>query len=175
MSETKKRTEQLLEIIDGAISLERNAKHFYRGMSEEIFDPDAKEMLFMMSDFEEGHELELFRKRLELLTELGLADENLPRVSIDREQSEVKLHPMSAPGELTVEGILLFGIEIEKRAKKYYEDKLAEVTDPDIRKLLLDLIREEEGHARILTRQLEGIDVSGFIKDMQDLEDEISH
>jgi len=170
----RKNVLMLINILDDAISLERNARQFYISMSHKAENPEGKRMFRIMADFEEGHELELIARRREVLSRPEMKGMPAPPINIEEELCETDLVPGSPSGD-SVEEIINFGIEIEKAAKKYYEEKLSKAGNEETMKLLSDLALEEEMHVRVLKEQLKNLDASRFEKDMEDIEKELGH
>lgn len=127
--------EELIRVLNEAISAEYGALFLLPQHIALVEDEETKRQLRLIQEME----LEHAEKTAQMIFQLGAEPKaDLPQLQVRSELRQVL--------ESHVEG--------EKRAIDIYTRAEARADDPEMRKRLADLRREEEGHLRLLERAL---------------------
>lgn len=145
------------DIFEIAEQLERNGAKFYRSAAESVGDQNAKAFLLRLADMEDDHEKTFSKMRSELT-----ADEKAATV-FDPEGEAV--HYLQALADTRVffekemdvssmEAIFKDAITAEKDSIVFYLGMRDAVPGSMGRSRLDDIIKEEMGHIRLLSKEL---------------------
>ena len=145
------------DVFEMAEQLERNGVKFYRQAADSIDEPDARAMLLKFADMEVEHE-KTFSDMRKSLT----ADEKTPTVFDPNGESVLYLRALADTRVFfkktidfsTLESILKAAIEAEKDSIVFYLGMKEAVPDAKGKARLDDIIKEEMGHIRLLSREL---------------------
>ncbi len=160
---------RLIKTIDKAISMERHARSFYEVASERIQSAEGSKILRWLADFEDAHHARLTTKRDEFLQEIHDNESDYPPPEITSGLSETGPDSL-VDDSLTETEILMLAIENEKRAQSFYERKSNAAGHGPLKDLLLELMREEERHIKILVDQHRHIEINrvwGSLEEVQ--------
>lgn len=132
------RNEDLIRVLNEAISLEYGALFLLPQHIAQVKDEELKRQLRLIQDME----LEHAEKTAQMIYQLG----SEPKADLPQ------LKPRSGVRE-----ILDVHMAGEKKAIDVYTRAEARATEPEMKKMLSDLRREEEGHLRLLERAMERV------------------
>jgi rubrerythrin len=145
------------EVFEMAEQLERNGAEFYRTSARAISDPRAGALLVQLADMEDEHEKIFARMRAQLT-----ASEKAQTV-FDPEQEAVQYLKAMADTRVffektidtsSMEAILKDAITAEKDSIVFYLGMRDAVPEEMGRRHLDQIIREEMGHIRLLSKEL---------------------
>ncbi|CAB5088390.1 hypothetical protein D3OALGA1CA_1118 [Olavius algarvensis associated proteobacterium Delta 3] len=145
------------DVFEMAEQMERNGAKFYKEAAESIDDQDARAMLLKFADMEIEHEKTFSDLRKNLTT-----DEKTPTVFDPNGESVLYLRALADTRVFfektidfsTLESILKAAIEAEKDSIVFYLGMKEAVPDKMGKARLDDIIKEEMGHIRLLSREL---------------------
>lgn len=146
MSEAGK---SVLDALMRGMEIEKETFDFYTRAEQKTFNPEGKRIFRWLAKSEESHYLKL--------SELYKAlDEGGRWVFYGG--STISLEPEGENAGVgfdtgDVEALRL-AMDVEKKGIAYFEDLLAETTDPDGRGMIETLRREEEEHLRVIAEKL---------------------
>jgi rubrerythrin len=132
------RNEDLIRVLNEAISLEYGALFLLPQHIAQVKDEELKRQLRLIQDME----LEHAEKTAQMIYQLG----SEPKADLPQ------LRPRSSIRE-----ILEAHVEGENKAIDVYTRAEASATEPGMKNMLSDLRHEEEGHLRLLQRALERV------------------
>jgi len=127
--------EELLKALNRALGAEYGTLWLLPQHMAQVEDEELKRQLKLIADVE----LEHAEKSAEMIYQLG----GTPNADLPN------LRPRSG-----VKEILQAHVEGEREAIAIYERAIAAAEDPEMRKMLEEMRREEEGHQRLLERAL---------------------
>jgi len=127
--------EEFIRVLNEAISLEYGALFLLPQHIAQVKDEETKRQLKLIEEME----LEHAEKTAQMIYQLGAE----PKADLPQ------LRPRS-----NLRDILEVHIAGEKKAIDVYTRAEAAATEPEMRKMLAELRREEEGHLRLLERAL---------------------
>ena len=130
--------EELLEILNEALSAEYGALFLLPNHIAQVTDEETKRQLRLIADME----LEHAEKSAQMIYALG----GVPKGDLPN------LKPRSGLRE-----ILEAHMAGEREAIAVYQRAAAKCRDPEMRKMLEGMKRDEEGHERLLARLLERV------------------
>ena len=133
----------LSEIIEYAISKEREAQATYSEVAEKARHPSSRTMLAEMAEAEEAHEKALRDLDVSKLPEMPA--EKTEDLRIAEFLKEVELKPDSDFQE-----IIIYAIKREEVARDFYDALAKDCENPDAKKLFELLAEQELGHKRKL-------------------------
>ena len=146
MSESRK---SVLDALMLGMEMEKETFDFYVKAAQKTFNPEGKRIFRWLAESEETHYLKL----AEIYKALDAGGS-----WVFFSASTIELDP---PGEEPAVGFetgdieaLRLAQEIEEKAIDYFEDLLTKTTDPDGRKMVEALRREEEKHLRVISEKL---------------------
>ena len=133
-----------MDMFEFSIQMEKDAEALYRKMAEAAPVEGIKKVLLMLAEDEVRHRvaIENLQKKMAIPSVEGTAldiktvfdemkqDENITNISVDAVDDYKK------------------AVEIEKRGMEFYQQKFAEVDDPESKKLFEILMNQETYHLR---------------------------
>ncbi|MBM3327938.1 MAG: hypothetical protein FJY67_00505 [Calditrichaeota bacterium] len=135
-----------VEVIGLAVAQEIQARKLYRLLALKVQNPLAKGKFLALAREEESHREMLYRL---LAASTGEAKPRLPKKAL-RSYAPI-------PVNLPLPEILLYAIEKERQAAKFYRDAAGRSSDPSGQRLLYYLAQFEEGHERTLRAEYEAV------------------
>ncbi len=145
------------DIFEMAEQMERNGAKFYRTAAESVQDQDAKMFLLKLADMEDNHEKTFADMRVKLSEE-----EKTPTVFDPQDESTAYLRALADTRVFFekeidtsgMEAILKDAITAEKDSIVFYLGMREAVPETLGRNRLDDIIKEEMGHIRLLSKEL---------------------
>ncbi|MFC2154044.1 ferritin family protein, partial [Candidatus Altiarchaeota archaeon] len=150
-----------LQILDGAIKLEREGRRFYREAAGKVDDAAVREVLKRLENDEQDHQ-ELLEYQYDSLSTkrewLVLQDfvhkceepERIREKLFDKEEGSISA---SFKEEMSVREVLDLGIKLERGTMEYYRKAAQEISDDVGRQILEHLANWEEGHLKTLEEE----------------------
>ena len=147
-----------------AIAREKEARDFYRTASEDAADENGRKMLKWLANEEVWHHVGL-EKQLKSLMGNNSWEEwkeaSLPISQNDLIETAETDHTREATSYKHITGneksALRTGLRSELKSKQFYTDFAAATTDPKGKKVFESLIKQEEGHIKIIQAALDTI------------------
>jgi len=134
----EKNRQELVDMLNKALSAEYGALFLLPRHIAQVQDEETKRQLRLIADME----LEHAEKTAQLLLQLGEEPKgDLPNLQVRKGLRE----------------ILEAHLAGEKQAIGIYEKLASLCSDPQMKKTLIDMQREEEGHQRLIERLLERV------------------
>ncbi|MBL8028025.1 MAG: ferritin family protein [Fibrobacteres bacterium] len=134
---------QLNQWVEFAIGEEEKAFTLYAGLAVKVTDKGAKEMLMDMANMEKGHAAKLRSFKAgesSALSSASAANLKMGEYMVEKPLSE----------NATVQDVLLFAIQAEKKAVRLYNDMSSAVTDPSQKDFFVKMAEEEARHKNSL-------------------------
>ncbi len=122
-----------------AINEENNAVKLYEQLASKVTDKGARVMLLDMAAMERGHAEKLKGIRFSLIN--CTDDKKIANLKMAEYMVEKPLAENS-----TVQDVILYAIQAEKRAVNLYNDMAAAVSDAEQKRFLIEMACEEERH-----------------------------
>ncbi len=145
------------DIFEIAQQLERNGAKFYRTAAESINEPEAKQFLLKLAEMEDDHE-KTFSKMRATLTASEKAstvfDPNGDAVHYLRALADTRVFFEKEIDTTSLQAILKDAITAEKDSIVFYLGMREAVPEGMGRGRLDDVIKEEMGHIRLLSKEL---------------------
>ena len=140
------------EILEYALTLEKDGYDFYCSASEKVTNPIGKKMLEWLAKEETEH-IKKLTKALKSMQEegkLACSEEDLERGETFRfktmfSQAKEKVKAL-VPADTDDLKALEIAMEMENKGYTFYKDSLKEVDDPEGRALLESLAQDESDH-----------------------------
>lgn len=143
-----------MDIFDFSIQMENDAEDLYRSLAAKTKQPGIKRVFEMLADDEKNHAkvVEILRKKMDTGETKGSMAEVITVFS------EIKKE--AAEGFLSEDLLdeLRRALEIEKKGKEFYQEKLLELETEAGRKLFKNLSRQEEYHYKTVENLIELIE-----------------
>lgn len=133
------------EVLAGAIHREIGARDFYKRISGEIENSEGKERFKRLAGDEEGHRKKLEAWYEKLFDRRFVADTKLLAAS---EIKGIKIRKRAGAMEA-----LDLAIKAEAEAEDFYTKQAEDVSQAELKELLIRLSKEEHGHYEILTAE----------------------
>lgn len=146
MSEAGK---SVMDALMRGMEIEKETFDFYTRAEQKTFNPEGKRIFRWLAKSEEGHYLKL--------SELYKALDQGGRwvfyggatISLEPEGEEAGVGFETSDVEA-----LRLAMEVEKKGIAYFNDLLAQTTDPEGKSMVEALRREEEEHLRVISEKL---------------------
>uniref|UniRef100_C6E4H7 Rubrerythrin n=1 Tax=Geobacter sp. (strain M21) TaxID=443144 RepID=C6E4H7_GEOSM len=139
----------VLDALMLGMEMEKDTFDFYVKAAQKTFNPEGKRIFRWLAESEETHYLKLAEIYKSLDAGGGW---------VFYAASTIELEPSDGePGvgfETDDIEALRLAREIEEKGIDYFEDLLEKTTDPDGRRMVETLRREEEEHLRVITEKL---------------------
>lgn len=139
----------VLDALMLGMEMEKDTFDFYVKAAQKTFNPEGKRIFRWLAESEETHYLKLAEIYKSLDAGGGW---------VFYAASTIELEPSDGePGvgfETDDIEALRLAREIEEKGIDYFEDLLKKTTDPDGRRMVETLRREEEEHLRVITEKL---------------------
>ena len=145
------------DIFEMAEQMERNGAAFYRTAAAAVDGEDAKSFLLKLAAMEDDHEQTFSRMRAELTkaeTSSTVFDPEGEAVYYLRALADTRVFFQKEIDTSSLEAILKDAIVAEKDSIVFYLGMRDAVPDKMGRDRLDDIIREEMGHIRLLSKEL---------------------
>jgi rubrerythrin len=139
--------EKIKEIVQEAIKEEEYFTIFYTRLAEKATDPQLKEELIRLSDFEKMH-----KERLEKLNFFKVNPENANKITnldVSKDLGLPKIDEF-----LNMESMFEFAIQQEINAQKKYSQLAEIIEDQETKQTFITLAQEEKGHEQLLKDKL---------------------
>jgi rubrerythrin len=133
------------EVIDFAISREREAVEFYRELQSIARFAAQKETLEEFEEMEHGH----IRLLEGVLRREGFSGERKPAVNLEL---DTYLVPAEPAADMTYQDILTAAVKKEKRSMELYSRLAEEAASPDLEEIFQRLFAEESNHKHYFER-----------------------
>ncbi|TFG69012.1 MAG: rubrerythrin [Anaerolineales bacterium] len=139
-----------MNVYEFAMQMEQDGESFYRDMATQSPHSGVTRILTMLADDEVKHYnivKALSEKKSPTMTRTTILDDaknvfaGIKDLSFDFEGAQVDLYKQAQ--------------EIEQRSQDFYNEKATLVTDPDARKILLQIADEERRHYFLLDHMIE--------------------
>ena len=135
---------QIGTILEGAIKGEEYSYQMYMKAVEMTNNTKVKEILQNLAEQEKMH-----KEKLQALNFEKLGEEMIPDALRQEDvAAEVELTPVEEFKD--IEQLFEFALNMEKRAVSMYEQLLNATTNEEAKSLFETLLREEEGHVRLV-------------------------
>lgn len=142
----------LQDALDLAIGIEQEAQERYEEFTKLVggrYAGDASDMFRMMASYEARHRTELAERRAKLF---GAAPAHVsPDATEDVEAPDVTAPRVFMSARQAME----VALASEEKAYDFYTAALAQVRDPEVRKLFTELQGEELKHQRLVREKME--------------------
>ena len=148
--------------LDVAIAREKEAQEFYLKAAEKTEDKDGKHLLKWLAKEEEWHAFGIQKQLKSLLGKQGWQEwqeKSIPITERDIEVASETAHTREATsyahitkGEVSA---VRTAMRAEKRAVVFYTRCAEASTDPNAKKMWESLVKTEEGHFKLLQREME--------------------
>jgi rubrerythrin len=146
MSETGK---SVLDALMRGMEIEKETFDFYTRAEQKTFNPEGKRVFRWLAKSEESHYLKL----TELYKTLDQGGHWVffggPTITLEPEGNEAGVGFETSDIEA-----LRLAMDVEKKGIAYFDDLLAQTTDPEGRSMIESLRREEEEHLRVISEKL---------------------
>jgi rubrerythrin len=148
------------EVFEIAEQIERNGANFYRNVAEKITDSDKKQLLTDLAEMEDEHEQTFKSLRSELSTDEKIQTTFDPEGESERylrALADTRIFYEKKVDITSFEEILKSAIIAEKDSIVFYLG-MKDVVPAHLGKQKLDdIIKEEMGHIRLLSKELLGL------------------
>jgi rubrerythrin len=145
------------DVMEIAIEIEKNGAAFYRKSAESLSDSESKKLLLDLAAMEDDHEkkfVELKKSLLELEKTSTVFDPNDESGQYLRALADIRVfYGMDEPGK-SLKEILKSAINVEKESIVFYLGMKDMVPEKYGKSRIDDIIKEEMGHIRLLSKQL---------------------
>ena len=146
MSEAGK---SVLDALMRGMEIEKETFDFYTRAEQKTFNPEGKRVFRWLAKSEESHYLKL-TELYKTLSEGGhWVFYGGPTISLEPEGTGT-----GVGFETTDMEALRLAMDVERKGIGYFNDLLAQTTDPDGRSMIESLRREEEEHLRVISEKL---------------------
>jgi rubrerythrin len=145
------------EIFEMAEQLERNGAEFYRTAAKTVSDPRAGALLVQLADMEDEHEKVFARMRAQLTASQKaqtVFDPEQEAVQYLKAMADTRVFFEKVIDTSSMEAILKDAITAEKDSIVFYLGMRDAVPEEMGRRHLDQIIREEMGHIRLLSKEL---------------------
>lgn len=165
--------DQMLSLIREAVDLELNGEKFYRRAAQITDNENGKAMFERLAKEEVGHLEEVGRIFSAITGGDGwktIVEEEMAKGArsklVDELDNAVRARKK---GELADDAeALRIGMDMERRAMKFFEDLIARTEDPKVREFAEKLAEEEQFHYDMLQTQMDSVENMGVWVDMGD-------
>lgn len=148
------------DIFEIAEQLERNGAKFYRAAAQSMTDKGPKDFLLKLADMEDEHEQTFVKMRSELTADEKTStffDPEGEAVQYLRALADTRVFFEKEIDTSSMEAILKEAITAEKDSIVFYLGMRDAVPENMGRDRLDDVIKEEMGHIRLLSRELKAL------------------
>jgi rubrerythrin len=139
----------VLDALMRGMEIEKETFDFYTRAEQKTFDPEGKKVFRWLARSEESHYLKL----TELYKTIDQGGRWVffggPTITLEPQGDEAGVG--FETGDIEA---LKLAMEVEKKGIAYFNDLLAQTTDPDGRSMIESLRREEEEHLRVISEKL---------------------
>lgn len=145
------------DIFEIAEQLERNGAVFYRTAAEAVPDASAKDFLLKLADMEDDHEKTFARMRTQLTADektTTVFDPEGEAAGYLRALADTRVFFEKEIDTTSLEAILKDAITAEKDSIVFYLGMRDMVPEDKGRNRMDDIIKEEMGHIRLLSKEL---------------------
>lgn len=145
------------DIFEMAEQLERNGASFYRTAAEQVTDESEKSILLKLADMEDDHEKTFAQMRKELSASEKAAtifDPEGEATLYLKALADTRVFFQKEIDTSSMEAILKDAITAEKDSIVFYLGMREAVPEKSGRSRLDDIIQEEMGHIRLLSKEL---------------------
>lgn len=154
----------LIRILDNAILMERNASFFYINAAKRVKSDEGKKMFEWLANFESGHEARLISRRRDIFSHPAM--EGIPHFPVEDQRGQSEARQTQISDEPSDTEVLMVAIDNEKIAKTYYETEAEKISDKEMVTVFLNMAKDEERHIKILSEQLNHLQVERFWLDL---------
>jgi len=144
-------TMNLQDALDMAVLVEKEAEERYLLFAEQLgkrYSGDAADFFTMMARNEQLHGIEIAERRHLLFGDTP------SRVTANRVEYDIEAPDLGKPRRyMSPRHALEIAMESEVKAYEFYDQALAGIQDPTVRKLFEELRDEEAEHQRLLNEQ----------------------
>src|SRR5208337_1157638 len=144
-------TMNLQDALDMAVLVEKEAEERYLLFAEQLgkrYRGDAADFFTMMARNEQLHGIEIAERRHLLFGDTP------SRVTANRVEYDIEAPDLGKPRRyMSPRHALEIAMESEVKAYEFYDQALAGIQDPTVRKLFEELRDEEAEHQRLLNEQ----------------------
>jgi len=162
MEEMNKIPDDMHEILQMAIQLEKKGYEYYSEASQKITNSVGRKMLERLAQDEINH-VNRFTEMYNALTENSIADVVLDKVeptTFDEVFNRLQEQLEGAVEELQETGVddaevIEMALDLENHASFFYSEAAKKATDPKIKEFLEGLAEEERAHYDVLRKSLE--------------------
>ena len=145
----------IMDALKIAMEAEEQAREFYLEAKKKISDPDARNMLAQLADFEQYHYDKLAVLWDSLDQEKGYITYTPPDIALPRISQDFEGGRATKERNLTtVTDVLGTAIDAEKAAHFRYTELAEQTTDPEGKAMFRKLAQEEHFHYRLLSDEL---------------------
>ncbi len=131
--------QEYIELLNQAQLREEEARDFYLAVSEKTNDVFLKKLFKDLSDEEQGHYnlFEKYKKDVDIEMNFALVEDYKISETVDTPKLTVDMQPADA---------IALAMKNEEAAVKFYTELSKKSTDPEKKKVFLDLAAMELGH-----------------------------
>ena len=168
-------TQQIAELIQKAIEVEKNGLRTYLQFARETGNPSGKNMFILLAGDELEH-MDLLEKMLKDL--MKSSDVVLPETvdfsPIEKIVPKIDKKHLATVGKAEQDELMALKTarQMEKNAIDYYEKLYEKVEAPELRRLVRRLVEMEEGHYNLVQMEIDSITNTGFWFDMMEFSTE---
>ncbi|MFH1256870.1 MAG: ferritin family protein [Candidatus Diapherotrites archaeon] len=139
--------------VELAVELEKKSMNFYRQQKGAAADSALKKLFEFLISQEEAHFKIVVGLRQKLRQEKGWVDLSEEQLALSKAAGGgifSKDYPFPKISDKSKREALLYAVEWEKEAKKFYDFMKENTTEPDAKSLFSELAEFEEGHIKLL-------------------------
>ena len=161
-------SQEILESLKTAIELENKGLITFLKFARATKNEAGKNMFIQLAMDEQKHREILENQMEKIITGKPFGKITISFASIEKILPKVKDKVKKIKGEAGVDEVdaLNAALDLESNAKKYFMEQSQKVTNPDAKKMFMDLADWEETHYRIIQAELDALQQTGFWYDM---------
>lgn len=153
--------DSVLGILKAAIEIEKFGIRYYKALASAVDNEKGKALLNYLADAEEKHQIILedeYNKQQEVGDE---ASKSLPFDNLDEDgKQSIFSEPLQDvdPTEISAIEAVKYGLHVEERTMRFYNDAAKVMTDVALQDILNSLLRFEQGHFELLKKNLDQLE-----------------
>jgi rubrerythrin len=139
-----------MDILDYAMKMEQEGEVYYLEQAQKIADPNVVRFLNLLAQAERKH-YAIFKSYKEGLA-VEIDNQFVQDVkTIFQQMKDSGQSFATQSGAADIVAVLTHGLEIENKTITYYAQQMGQTEDDNLKRILLDLKREEAKHYSILS------------------------
>lgn len=161
---------ELISILKTAIELESKGLRTFLEFAKKTKNIAGKNMFIQLALDEQKHWTILEEQMDKLVKGKTISDIEIPTDDIEKILPKIGEKIVKTKGESGTDDIdaLNAALDLESKASEFFKEKAEQVSNPEIKKLLLELSEWELRHYKIIDAELNAIQQTGFWFDVQE-------